>query len=60
MAVQDLSQTFFYSENKKIFLTHFQPTPHSYAPRKYEKTFDFLMFLVGISGFQVKYWLQMG
>ena len=52
MVAQSLSQALFYSTNKKFVLIHFQPTLPSYAPRKYQKTFNFLIFSVGISGFK--------
>ena len=49
MVVQGLSQGLFYSKNEKFVLMHFEPTLPSYAPRKYQKTFNFLM---SISGFK--------
>ena len=47
MVVQGLSRALFYSKNKKFVLI---PTLPSYAPIKYQKTFNFLIFSVGISG----------
>ena len=52
MVVQGLSRALFYSKNKKFVLIHFQPTLPSYAPRKYQKTFNFLIFSVGVNGFK--------
>ena len=48
MVVQGLSGALFYSKNKKFVLIHFQPTLPSYALRKYQKTFNFLIFSVGL------------
>ena len=47
-------QTVFY---RLRTLTHFQPTFHFYTPRKYQKTYGFLMFSGGI---EVEHWLKMG
>ena len=52
MVVQGLSRAPFYSKNKKFVFMHFQPTLPSYAPRKYQKTFNILIFSVGISEFK--------
>ena len=49
MVVQDLLQALFYSKNKKFVLILTLP---SYAPRKFQKTFNFLVFSVEISGFK--------
>ena len=52
MVVQGLSRALFYSKNKKFVLIHFQPTLPSCAPWKYQKTFNFLIFSMGINGFK--------